>query len=59
MDERALAKAVDGLEMERTYETVLMGAGEQIAPITGFAYGVLVPGMAAEVMTDIIANMGR
>ena len=59
MDERALAKAVDGLEMERTYGTVLMGAGEQIAPITGFAYGVLVPGMAAEVMTDMITNMGR
>jgi len=25
MDERALAKAVDDLELERTYETVLMG----------------------------------
>ncbi len=35
------------------------GVGEQIAPITGFASGALVLGMVAEVMTDMIANIGR
>lgn len=36
-----------------------LGAGEQIAPITGFASGVMALGLVTGMVADVITNMGR